>query len=87
MQPKNFGYGEKLAPLSRLESFRIFFSIAATENLEVVQIDIKTAFLTTNHLPIQNTNPEGVVEPGREDNVFLKRKVIYGNKPSTLYLW
>jgi hypothetical protein len=27
------------------------------------------------------------VEPGREDNVFLKRKVIYGNKPSTLYLW
>jgi hypothetical protein len=55
--------------------------IVATENLEVVHIDIKTAFLTADlDYPIYMTQPEGFVEIGGEYNRCLIRKAIFETK-------
>lgn len=71
-QRPGIDYGETFAPVTRLEAFHIFLSIVAPENLEIVQIDIKTAFLTADsyHLIYMNQT-EGFLEPGREDNLCL----------------
>ena len=44
-QVEGIDYNETYSPVVRQESLRIILSIAATEDLEIMQLDVKTAFL------------------------------------------
>ena len=83
-QRPGIDYGETFAPVARLESFRIFLALVASEDLEMVQIDIKTAFLSAFlDYPLYMTQPEGFVEKGREDDLCLVVRAIYGTKQAS----
>lgn len=86
-QQPGVDYDDTFAPVPRTESFLIFMSIVATENLEMVQIDIKTAFLNADlDKPIFMTQPEGFLVPGKEDWPVLLKKALYGTKQAPM-LW
>jgi len=81
-QTKGIDYFETFAPVVRYESVRIILSIAAKHNMELMQFDIKTAFLNS---PIEEDiymqQPEGY-EDGSNRVCHLKRG-IYGLKQSS----
>ena len=60
-------YNETYAPVSQLNTFRIFLTIAAREDLELRQGDFKTAFLTVNLVETVSVHgaSEGVRVEGR----------------------
>ena len=86
-QRPGIDFEDTFAPVPRTESFRMFMSIVASENLEMVQIDIKTAFLNADlDKPIFMTQPEGFLVPGKEDWPVLLKKALYGTKQAPM-LW
>jgi hypothetical protein len=44
-QTKGIDYQENFAPVVRYDSLRVLIAIAASRNLELAQLDVKTAFL------------------------------------------
>ena len=59
----------------------------ATLDMDIIQIDIKTAFLNaTLDKPIYMTQPEGFIKHGKEDHVCRLLKTLYGTKQATR-LW
>jgi hypothetical protein len=86
-QRPGIDFEDTFAPVPRTESFRMFMSVVASENLEMVQIDIKTAFLNADlDKPIFMTQPEGFLVPGKEDWPVLLKKALYGTKRAPM-LW
>lgn len=66
------------SPVVKDYSIRLALSISAAFNLEMLQLDIKTAFLYEKlEEKIFMRQPEGYVIPGREEVCNLK-KPIYG---------
>ena len=81
-QEKGIDYNETFAPVAKYTSIRAFLSIAAIEDMEVHQLDVKTAYLNgTLEEEIYMTIPEGL-EPTNPGNVLRLRKTIYGLKQS-----
>jgi hypothetical protein len=79
-QQEGIDYDEVFAPVTKYTTFRIIMSIAATEDLEIEQLDIKTAFLQgelAERIYIQQ--PEGFKE-GSDGMCCLLNKAIYGLK-------
>ena len=64
-------------------SIRTFFSIVAMHDLELEQLDMKTAFL---HVELEEEiymdQPEGFIVPGKENYVCKLKKSLYGLKQS-----
>lgn len=81
-QVKDLDYKETFSPTTRYDSIRILLSIAAREDLEVEQFDVKTAFLYGELLEeIYMEAPEGIdVEPSQ---VCKLNKSLYGLKQSS----
>nr|GEV65679.1 retrovirus-related Pol polyprotein from transposon TNT 1-94 [Tanacetum cinerariifolium] len=67
----------------RHTSIRVLLSIVALQDLELEQLDVKTAFLH-GHLEeeIYVEQPEGFKVPGKEDHVCRLKKSLYGLKQS-----
>nr|GEV15330.1 vinorine synthase-like [Tanacetum cinerariifolium] len=65
----------------RHTSIRVLLSIVALQDLELEQLDVKTAFLHS-HLEeeIYVEQPEGFKVPGKEDHVCRLKKSLYGLK-------
>ena len=86
-QRPGIDYGDIYAAVPRLKSFRVFISLVASEGFDMVQIDIKTAFLNAVlDCPVYMTQPEGFVVPGKEDWPVLLNKALYGTKQASV-LW
>ena len=67
--------------VTRMSSIRMLIAIAAMRNLEVHQMDVKTAFLNGDlNEEIYIKQPEGFVVPGLEHKVCKLVKSIYGLK-------
>lgn len=80
-QKEGIDYEETFAPVVRFPSVRILLSIAATEDMEVHQMDIKTAFLHGElEEEIFMKQPEGFEETGQENLVCRLIKSLYGLK-------
>ena len=80
-QRTGIDFENTFAPVPWTESFRIFMSIVTSEYLEMVKIDIKTAFLNADlDKPIFKTQPEGFLVPRKEDWSVLLKKALYGTK-------
>jgi hypothetical protein len=69
---------------TRFTQTRVLISIVASLNLELHQLDVKTAFLY-GYLDeeLYEQQPEGFIQPGKEHLVFQLHKPLYGLKQST----
>lgn len=66
---------ETFAPVPRAETIRAALSLMATLDMDIVQIDIKTAFLNvTLDIPIYMTQPEGLWNLGRRTTSVACRR-------------
>jgi hypothetical protein len=83
-QIQGIDYDETFSPVARFESLRLLLALAALEDWEIHQMDVKSAFL--NGLldeEIYMEQPEGFAVPGQEHKVCLLKKAIYGLKQAS----
>lgn len=80
-QRAGLDYNETFAPVVRLSTLRIILSLVAVHDLDVIQLDVKTAFLYGRlEEEVYMRQPEGYAVKGREDDVCRLIKSIYGLK-------
>ena len=80
-QREGLDYFDTYSPVTRINSIRMILAIAALRNLEVHQMDVKTAFLNGElDEEIYMDQPEGFVVPGQEKKVCKLVKSLYGLK-------
>ena len=73
------------SPVTRIASIRVLLAIVALHNLEIHQMDVKTAFLNGDlEEEIYMEQPEGFVVPGQERKVCKLVKSLYGLKQAPL---
>ena len=73
-------YEETFAPVIKHVSLRTVLGAVAAFDLDMVQLDVKTAFLYGNlKEEIYMAQPKGFVVPGSENRVCRLVKCIYGN--------
>ena len=80
-QKEGLDYFDTYSPVTRITSIRMLISIAALFNLEIHQMDVKTAFLNGDlNEEIYMEQPEGFVVSGQEKKVCRLVKSLYGLK-------
>ncbi|GJS40812.1 retrovirus-related pol polyprotein from transposon TNT 1-94 [Tanacetum coccineum] len=80
-QEEGLDFEESFAPVARLEAIRIFLANAASKNMTVYQMDVKTAFLNGElKEEVYVSQPEGFVDPDRPHYVYRLKKALYGLK-------
>ncbi|MBY3556005.1 hypothetical protein HGI15_21915, partial [Modestobacter lapidis] len=82
-QIEGVDYAEIFSPVAKLTSIRTVLSAAAAYDLEIEQMDVKTAFLHGDlEEEIYMKQPEGFVARGKENLVCKLEKSLYGLKQS-----
>ncbi|GJX49913.1 retrovirus-related pol polyprotein from transposon TNT 1-94 [Tanacetum coccineum] len=77
-QEEGLDFEESFAPVARLEAIRIFLANAASKNMTVYQMDVKTAFLNGELKEVVYVSqPEGFVDPDRPHHVYRLKKALY----------
>jgi len=72
---------DKYSPVSKVATIRVLIALACVFNLEIHQMDVKTAFLNDElEEEIYMSQPEGFAEPGKEKKVCKLVKSLYGLK-------
>lgn len=80
-QKKGIDFEEIFSPVVKMTSIRAILGLAAKLDLEIEQLDVKTAFLHGDlEEEIYMEQPEGFVEPGKEHLVCRLKKSLYGLK-------
>ena len=80
-QIKGTDYDKVFSPVARHTSLRSLLALANAHDLEIHQMDVKTAFLNgTLDCEIFMSQPEGFVDPKKPDYVCKLKKSIYGLK-------
>ena len=80
-QKEGLDYFDTYSPVTRITSIRMVIAIAALRNLEIHQMDVKTAFLNGDlNEEIYMEQPEGFSAPGQEGKVCRLVKSLYGLK-------
>ncbi|GKV31082.1 hypothetical protein SLEP1_g39821 [Rubroshorea leprosula] len=78
-QKKGIDFDEIFSPVVKMSSIRVVLGLAASMNLELEQLDVKTAFLHGDlHEEIYMDQPEGFEEKGKEHMVCKLKKSLYG---------
>jgi hypothetical protein len=84
-QKLNVDYFDKYAPVVDIMTFLYLFAWGIGNNMSILQIDVKTAFLYgTLEEEIYMDQPEGFIKPGDEDKVCLLKQSLYGLKQAPL---
>nr|GEX05584.1 retrovirus-related Pol polyprotein from transposon TNT 1-94 [Tanacetum cinerariifolium] len=74
-------FEESFAPVARIEAIRIFITNAASRNMPIYQMDVKTAFLKPElKEEVYVSQPEGFVDPDHPTHVYRLKKALYGLK-------
>ncbi|KAJ4706252.1 Retrovirus-related Pol polyprotein from transposon TNT 1-94 [Melia azedarach] len=82
-QREGVDYNEIFLPVVRHTSIRVLLAIVAHQDLELEQLDVKTAFLHGElEEEIYMTQLDGFQVPGKEDYVYKLKKSLYGLKQS-----
>ena len=80
-QEYGVNFDEFFSPVVKMTTLRFMLGIVAADNLELIQLDVKTAFL---HGDLQEEiyiqQPKGFVASGQEHLVCRLRKSLYGLK-------
>jgi hypothetical protein len=79
MQREGVDFFESFAPTSRHTSLRVLLSLVAAMNLELHQIDIKTAFLNGDiDVDVYTAQPPGFEQPDSQGMGCHLNKTLYG---------
>nr|GEX29903.1 putative reverse transcriptase domain-containing protein [Tanacetum cinerariifolium] len=74
-------FEESFALVARIEAIRIFIANAASKNMTVYQMDVKTAFLNDElKEEVYVSQPEGFVDLDHPTHVYRLKKSLYGLK-------
>ena len=80
-QKEGLDYFDTYSPVTRITSIEMLIALAAVYDLEIHQMDVKTAFLNGElEEEIYIEQPEGFVVPGKEKKVCKLIKSLYGLK-------
>nr|GEY74280.1 retrovirus-related Pol polyprotein from transposon TNT 1-94 [Tanacetum cinerariifolium] len=80
-QEEGIDFEESFAPVARIEAIHIFIANAASRNMTVYQIDVKTAFLNGElKEEVYVSQPKGFVDPDHPTHVYRLKKALYGLK-------
>nr|GFB40633.1 retrovirus-related Pol polyprotein from transposon TNT 1-94 [Tanacetum cinerariifolium] len=72
---------KSFAPVAYIEAIRIFIANAASKNMTIYQMDVKTAFLNSElKEEVYVSQPEGFVDPDHPTHVYRLKKALYGLK-------
>ena len=82
-QTHGVDYEEVFSPVAKYSSIRTLLALANKHDLEIHQMDVKTAFLN-GHIEhdIYMSQPDGFVDPDHPEYVCKLRKSLYGLKQS-----
>ena len=84
-QKEGLDYFDTYSPVTRISSIRMLIAIVAIHNLEIHQMDVKTAFLNGDlDVEIYMEKLEGFIVPGQEKKVFRLVKSLYGLKQAPI---
>jgi Reverse transcriptase (RNA-dependent DNA polymerase) len=84
MQIPGIDYDETFSPVARFESLRLLLALAALEDWEIHQMDVKSAFLNgVLDEEIYMEQPQGFISTGQETKVCHLKKAIYGLKQAS----
>nr|GEU96855.1 retrovirus-related Pol polyprotein from transposon TNT 1-94 [Tanacetum cinerariifolium] len=76
-------FKESFPPVARIEAIRIFIASAASKNMIIYQMDVKTAFLNGElKEEVYVSQPEGFVDPDHPKHVYHLKNALYGLKHS-----
>nr|GFA00162.1 hypothetical protein [Tanacetum cinerariifolium] len=80
-QEDGIDFEESFAPVARLKAIRLFIANAASQNMIIFQMDVKTAFLNGElNEVVYVSQPEGFVDPKHPTHVYRLKKALYGLK-------
>nr|GEW84651.1 retrovirus-related Pol polyprotein from transposon TNT 1-94 [Tanacetum cinerariifolium] len=80
-QEEGINFKESFALVSRIEVIRIFITNAASKNMTIYQMDVKTAFLNDElKEKVYVSQPEGFVDSDHPTHVYRLKKALYGLK-------
>ncbi|KAJ9560006.1 hypothetical protein OSB04_005166 [Centaurea solstitialis] len=83
-QKDGIDYKETFSPVSKKDSLRIIMALVAHYDLELHQMDVKTAFLNGElQEEVYMSQPEGYTLKGQEDKVCKLKKSINGLKQAS----
>ncbi|GKA80563.1 retrovirus-related pol polyprotein from transposon TNT 1-94 [Tanacetum coccineum] len=80
-QEEGINFEESFAPVARIKAIRIFITNAATKNMIIYQMEVKTAFLNGDlQEEVFVSQPEGFEDPDNPTHVYRLKKALYGLK-------
>nr|GEZ93161.1 retrovirus-related Pol polyprotein from transposon TNT 1-94 [Tanacetum cinerariifolium] len=80
-QEEGIDFEESFAPVAHIEVIRIFITNAASKNMTIYQMDVKTAFLNGElKEEVYISQPGGFVDPDHPTHVYRQKKALYGLK-------
>ncbi|GJT38280.1 retrovirus-related pol polyprotein from transposon TNT 1-94 [Tanacetum coccineum] len=80
-QEEGIDFEESFALVARIEAIRIFIANAASKNITIYQIDVKTIFLNDElKEEVYVCQPEGFIDPDHPTHVYRLKKALYGLK-------
>nr|GEV50200.1 hypothetical protein [Tanacetum cinerariifolium] len=83
-QEDGIDFEEPFAPVARIEAIRIFIVNAASKNMTIYQMDVKTVFLNGElKEEVYVSQPEGFVDPDHPTHVYRLKKALYGLKQAS----
>ena len=83
-QEHGVDFDEIFSPVVKMTTLRMLLALAVNQDLELVQMDVKTAFLHGDlDEEIYMEQPEGYEVSGEEHLVCKLKKSLYGLKQST----
>ncbi|GJX99602.1 retrovirus-related pol polyprotein from transposon TNT 1-94 [Tanacetum coccineum] len=80
-QEEGIDFEDSFSPVARIEAIRIFIANAATKNMIIYQMDVKTAFLNGDlQEEVFVSQPEGFEDQENPTHVYRLKKALYGLK-------
>ncbi|GJS39091.1 retrovirus-related pol polyprotein from transposon TNT 1-94 [Tanacetum coccineum] len=80
-QQEGIDFEESFEPVACIEAIRIFIANAASKNMTIYQMDVKTAFLNGElKEEVYVSQPEGFVDPDHLTYVYRLKNALYGLK-------
>nr|GEZ60490.1 retrovirus-related Pol polyprotein from transposon TNT 1-94 [Tanacetum cinerariifolium] len=80
-QEEGIDFEESFAPVACIEAILIFITNAASKNITIYQMDVKTSFLNGElKEEVSVCQPEGFVDPDHPTHVYRLKKDLYGLK-------
>nr|GFA53730.1 retrovirus-related Pol polyprotein from transposon TNT 1-94 [Tanacetum cinerariifolium] len=80
-QKEGIDFEESFAPVAHIEAIRIFIANAASKNMTIDQMDVKTTFLNgVLKEEVYVSQLEGFVDPDHPTHVYRLKKALHGLK-------